>query len=64
MVRRSGLWDGHGHPSKRFWSLLLAVWVVFGVVSLFAQLWWTVATAACFLIVAVAARRNAPDKPR
>lgn len=64
MVRRSGLWDDRRHPSKRFWSLLLAVWVVFGVVSLIAQLWWTAASAACFFIVAAAARRNAPDKPR
>jgi lysylphosphatidylglycerol synthetase-like protein (DUF2156 family) len=61
VARESGVRDKR---SKRFWSLLLAFWVVFGVVSLIGQLWWTAASAAGFFMVAVVARRNAPDKPR
>lgn len=48
----------------RFWSLFLAFWVVLGVVSLIAQLWWTASAAALGIINAVVQRRQAPDQPR
>ena len=60
MVSQSGVRNNHGNPSKRFWSLFLAFWVVVGMVSLIAQLWWTTVAAACGIINAVAQRRKAP----
>ena len=64
MVSQSGVRVDHGNPSKRFWSLFLVFWVVLGVVSLIAQLWWTAVAAACGIISAVLQRRKAPDVPR
>ena len=64
MVSQSGVRDNHGNPSKRFWSLFLVFWVVLGVVSLIAQLWWTAVAAVCGVINAVVLRRKAPDVPR
>ena len=64
MASESGVQDNRGNPAKRFWSLFLAFWVVLGVVSLIAQLWWTAVAAAFGIINAVVQRRKAPDQPR
>ena len=64
MASESSVRNNRGKRSKRFWSLFLAFWVVVGMVSLFAQLWWTAMAAACGIINAVVQRRNAPDQPR
>jgi hypothetical protein len=64
VASESGVQDNRGNPSKRFWSLFLAFWVVLGVVSLIAQLWWTAVAAAFGIINAVVQRRKAPDQPR
>ena len=64
MVSENGVRDNRGNPSKRFWSLFLAFWVVLGVVSLITQLWWTALAAACGIINAVVQRRKAPVQPR
>lgn len=64
MVKEDGIRDNRGNPSKRFWGLFLAVWVVLGVGSVITQTWWTVAAAVCGIIFSAMQRRNAPDKPR
>jgi len=50
-------------PSKRFWARFLAFWIVLGVASLILQAWWTVVTAAGFILLSANNRRKAPDKP-
>jgi Flp pilus assembly protein TadB len=64
LEREDSAQDNRGNPSKRFWRLFLAFWVVLGVVSLIGQLWWTAAAAACGIVNALLQLRNAPDKPR
>jgi hypothetical protein len=64
VVSESGVRDRRGNPSKRFWSLFLAFWVVLGVVSLIAQLWWTAIASALGVVNAFVQRRKAPDTLR
>jgi len=63
-VRKSGLWDDRGERSKRFWSVAMVAWVVLGVVSLFAQIWFQAAASACMFMAALALRRKAPGNRR
>lgn len=64
MAREEGVRDNRGNPSKRFWGLFLAVWVVLGVGSLITQAWWSAAAAVGGIYFAALQRRNAPNKPR
>jgi hypothetical protein len=57
--------QGNGwKPSKRFWDVLLAAWVIAGVGAVISQNWWTLAAAVIGIIAGVAQRRYAADRQR
>jgi len=64
VVRNDGEQGNGWRLPKRFWEVLLAVWVVGGVVAAFTQLWWDVAVAVIGIFVAVGQLYYAKDKPR
>ena len=64
MVRNDGVRANRWKPSKRFWEVLLAVWVVGLVVAAITQNWWGVAAAVIGIFVAAGQRHYAADKQR
>jgi hypothetical protein len=64
VVRNDGVQGNSWKPSKRFWEVLLAMWVVGLVVAAITRNWWVVAAAVIGIFVAAGQRHYAKDKPR
>ncbi len=58
IVKEERVRDNRGDRSKRFWARFMAFWIVLGVASLVFQAWWTVVTAAFFILLSANKRRK------
>ena len=46
--------------SKRYWLFFLVVWIAFGAIGLFLQLWWHAAIAGIGIVTAMIQWHKAP----